>query len=86
MVDRKQCIKKQDLLEVEKYNQGLNPKKVPPCPYSLKTCENFDTVLQRGVCQSHGNRYSKSIRCSSLPRWVKDGFHIAVLRGGHLCV
>lgn len=52
----------------------------PYCPYFDLPCRNFYVNLACGVC-SEG-----SFRCSWLPSWVKDGCHLAVLRGGCLHV
>lgn len=60
--------------------------KTPNCPYRHIKCVNYNSFSKQGVCQTHGNRYSKSIRCCLLPSWVKDGYHLAVLNGGHLHV
>jgi hypothetical protein len=45
-------------------------------------CPKFDFDLGFSVCQDK----SGSVRCCWLPSWVKDGYHLAVLRGGILCV
>lgn len=60
--------------------------KIPNCPYMRLGCRRYDSVLKRAICQGHGNQYSESVRCCWLPSWVKDGFHVAVLSGGHLRV
>ena len=59
---------------------------IPNCPYNRKGCINYNSVLGRAVCQSKGNKYQRIIRCESLPFWIPNGLHIAVLRGGRLHV
>jgi hypothetical protein len=49
-------------------------------------CLNFDDVRGCSVCQNRGNQFAKSVRCSWLPSWVKDGRNLAVFRGGVLHV
>jgi len=60
---------------------------IPDCPYRRLGCLKYDSVLKRAVCQGKGNQYS-AMRCCWLPSWVKpkDGFKVAVLRGGRLYV
>ncbi len=60
--------------------------KIPNCPYKHESCTKYDPVLKQGVCQTHANRHHKSVRCRWLPSWVSDGWHLAVLQGGHLHV
>jgi hypothetical protein len=59
---------------------------IPKCPYTRLKCVRFNPVEKRGVCQNHANSNAKSIRCSSLPSFVADGWHFAVLKGGRLHV
>jgi len=59
---------------------------VPNCPYKHLRCLNYDHVLEQGLCQPHTNKHHKSVRCCWLPPWVPDGWHLAVLRKGHLRV
>ena len=70
----------------QEFTQALNCEKVPNCPYTRLKCIKYDSVLERAVCQSKGNQYSKVIRCCLLPLWIPNGFHLVILRGGRLYV
>ena len=59
---------------------------VPSCPYTHLECVRFNPVKKCGVCQNHANKNAKSIRCSFLPTFVKDGWHLAILKGERLHV
>lgn len=56
------------------------PKGAPDCPYFCLPCRNFYVNLASAVC------CEGDFRCSWLPSWVSDGYHLAVLRGGRLHV
>lgn len=69
--------------------KSLNLKsipKVPLCPYNRLECVNYNLVFEHGVCQTHTNRHHKSVRCSRLPSWVPNGWHLAKMQGGRLHV
>jgi hypothetical protein len=68
------------------YHESSFCTKVPNCPYMHLPCIKYNSVFKNGVCQSHGNGCSKSVRCGWLPSWVSNGHRLAVLRGGHLRV
>jgi hypothetical protein len=54
--------------------------RAPDCPYFGLACRNFYVNLASGLCCDVNSR------CCWLPSWVKDGYHLAVLRGGVLHV
>jgi hypothetical protein len=64
----------------------VSQEQTPNCPYTRSKCVNYNPLKKRGNCQSHGNSHSKSVRCTSLPYFVPDGWKVAILKGGRLYV
>lgn len=58
----------------------------PICPYMHMLCLNYNSVKKQAVCQGKGNQHQKGARCSWVPSFVSNGYHVAVLRGGFLRV
>ncbi len=66
--------------------ETLSCSEVLNCPYKRLKCKKFDFVLKRCNCQTHANKYSKSIRCECLPSCVPNKYHFLVLQEGRLHV
>jgi hypothetical protein len=69
-----------------KLEGAISQEQIPNCPYTRSKCVRYNSLKKCGICQSHANSNAKSIRCSSLPSFVVDGWHVAILKGGRLCV
>jgi hypothetical protein len=73
-------------ISISKLERADSQDQIPNCPYTRLECIRYNPVKKHGTCQNHANTYAKSVRCSSLPSWVSNGWHLAVLKGGRLHV
>jgi hypothetical protein len=71
---------------IDKLEGADSQEQAPNCPYTRLKCIRYNPSKKQGVCQNHANTYVKSVRCTSLPAFVSDGWHLAVLKGGRLHV
>ena len=78
--------KEKSNLQYKEFERADAQNSVPNCPYTHSKCVRYNPYKQRGICQNHGNKNAKSIRCPSLPYFISNGWRIAVLKGGRLHV
>ena len=78
-------VKKNQIYSIKSLSE-IRQNSVPNCPYTHSKCVRYNPYKQRGICQNHGNKNAKSIRCPSLPYFISNGWRIAVLKGGRLHV
>jgi hypothetical protein len=73
-------------LQTKRLERAEPQNLLPNCPYTHSKCIRYNPLKQRGICQNHANSNAKSVRCTALPFFVSDGWHVAVLKGGRLHV